>query len=192
MTGYFPASAEEGFERGDDRGNRRRLRGAEPSRAMVTRLEMRRRLIARLPCWLAGGLLLLALVGCRDIRVRTYAQGYAFTPVAGPQIAVVRSTRQMTALGIDLRGIDYRHVFAVVLLMGPHPYEGFRQVIASIKANDTRVRVVAYEQAPDTPGLERLNRSYTVWLVPNLVYRSGAQVEAVTPDGAPFASTVLP
>ncbi|TAM73500.1 hypothetical protein EPN44_13980 [bacterium] len=159
---------------------------------MGTRLDRERRLIARLPCWLAGGLLLLALVGCRDIRVRTYAQGYSFTPASGPQITVVRSTRQMGALGIDLRGIDYRHVFAVVLLMGPHPYEGFHQVIASIKANDTRVRVVAFEQAPDTPGPDRLNRSYTVWVIPNLVYRSGAQVEAVTPDGAPFASTILP
>jgi len=141
---------------------------------------------------LLAGFLALNLAGCRDIRVRTYAQGYSFVPASGPQIAVVRSPQQMQALGIDLRGIDYRHEFAVVLLMGPHPYEGFRQVIASIKASDTRVRVVAFEQSPDKPGSPRVNRTYTVWVIPNLVYQSGAEVQAVTPDGAPFATTTLP
>ncbi|TAM59338.1 hypothetical protein EPN52_07990 [bacterium] len=142
--------------------------------------------------WLAGGLLLLILAGCRDIRVRTYAQGFSFVPATGPQITVIRSAGEMERLGIDLRGIDYRHVFAVVLLMGPHDVEGFHQVIVSIKANDTRVRVVAFEQPSDKPGVDRPNRSYTVWVIPNLVYRPGAQVQAVTPDGAPFASTTLP
>ncbi|HVA37406.1 MAG TPA: hypothetical protein VNJ51_07315 [Candidatus Dormibacteraeota bacterium] len=148
--------------------------------------------LGRLPALLAGVALALSLAGCRDIRVRTYAQGYSFVPASGPEIAVVRDRRAMAALGIDLKGIDYRHVFAVALLMGPHRHEGYHQVIASIKANDTRVRVVAFEEAPPRPGVARPNRTYTVWIIPNLVYRSGAQVQAVTPDGALMAATTLP
>ncbi|MDE2571080.1 MAG: hypothetical protein KGM44_00990 [bacterium] len=144
----------------------------------------------RLSVSIAAGLLALSLAGCRDIRVQTYAQGYSFVP-GGSQIVVVRNPRDMESLGVDARGIDYRHDFAVVLLMGPHPVEGFHQVIASIKANDARVRVVAFEEGPDKPGLPRENRTYTVWVIPNFVYRAGAQVQAVTPDGAPFATTTL-
>jgi hypothetical protein len=77
--------------------------------------------------------------------------------------------------------------------MGPHQRTGYRQVIESIRANDQRVRVVAFEQAPADGGEPTQDyRTYTLWIIPNSVYRSGIHVEAVTPSDDPTAQTVLP
>ena len=88
--------------------------------------------------------------------------------------------------------VDFRHEFAVVLLMGPPKETGWGQIIESIRPNSDRVRIVAFERAP-LDGGEPANpyRTYTVWLVPNLVYRPGSRVEVVAPSGEAIASTTL-
>lgn len=146
---------------------------------------MRRSLLARL------FVLPLLLVGCRDVRVQTVTQGT--TPIAGPNVlAIVRSPHDLTSLGIRSQDLHFKHEFGVVLLMGPHRATGYRQVIESIHADSTRVRIVAFEDAPVDGGESRPPfRTYTLWIVPRSVYRSGTLVEVVTPDEVPIASTVL-
>lgn len=134
--------------------------------------------------------LLVALAGCREVRVKTYAQGTT-TAYGGNAIVVFRDRSTLTELGIKAP-VRFNHEFGVVLLMGPHREVGYRQVIESIRANADRVRIVAFEVAP-VGGTEpsREYRTYTMWVVPNSVYRRGSQIEVVTPSGDPITSTVL-
>jgi hypothetical protein len=130
------------------------------------------------------------LVGCREVRVKTYAQGT--TPVLGPpQIVVVRNTKALEELGLK-QPVRFNHEFGVVLLMGPHKQTGYRQVIESIRANSDRVRIVAFEKEPLESEPVREYRTYTLWIVPNSVYRSGSHLDVVTPSGDPVATTQLP
>jgi len=140
--------------------------------------------------WLALCALFL-LVGCREVRVKTYAVGT--TTAAGEnQIMIVRDQGQLGPLGIKAP-IRFRGEFGVVLLMGPHDRTGFRQIIESIRANDERVRVVAFEVPPPDGGEPSPPyRTYTLWIVPNSVYQRGIHVDVVTPSNVPIASTVLP
>ncbi len=137
-------------------------------------------------------LALVLLAGCRDVRVQTLAQGA--TPVldGGNQIVIVRDAVSLERLGIRAP-VRYRSEFGVVLLMGPHDRSGYRQIIESIRANPDGVRVVAFESPPASGG-EPSNRyrTYTLWIVPNTVYRRGIHVVVVTPSDEPVASTVLP
>ncbi len=134
---------------------------------------------------------LLLLTGCREVRVRTYAQGTT-TVLGGTQIVIVRSEDQLERLGIKAP-VHFRGEFGVVLLMGPYNRTGYRQVIESIRASDQRVRVVAFEQAPPDGGdPSRDYRTYTLWIIPNTVYEPGIRVEVVTPSDEPVANTVLP
>jgi hypothetical protein len=136
-------------------------------------------------------LALLLLVGCREVRVKTYATGT--TPVqGGNQIAVVRDQTALEHLGIKAP-IRFRGEFGVVLLMGPHNRTGYRQVVESIRASDERVRVVAFEASPGDGGEPAAEyRTYTLWIIPNSVYRKGIRVEVVTPGNEPVAQTELP
>jgi len=141
-----------------------------------------RRLIA-LSC------VVLMLVGCREVRVHTYAQGKT-TVLGPPQIVVVRNVRDLEDLGLRAP-VQFNHEFVVVLLMGPHKTSGFHQVIESIRANEDRVRIVAFEKSSLDPEPTKEYRTYTMWIVPNSVYRSGSVVDVVTPSGDPIASTTL-
>lgn len=134
---------------------------------------------------------LLALAGCREVRVKTYATGT--TPVlGGNQIVVVRDTASLERLGIK-GAVRFKGEFGVVLLMGPHNRSGYKQVIESIRANDERVRVVAFEQSPGDGGEPASDyRTYTLWIVPNSVYRSGIHVDVVTPGDEQITQTSLP
>jgi len=140
------------------------------------------------PLALAASLLVLA--GCREVRVRTEARGATTVP-GGNQIAVVRNVGQLEEFGIRAP-VKFNHEFGVVLLMGPHKTTGWRQVIESIRANDERVRIVAFEAAPADGGEPtREYRTYTLWIVPLSVFRVGSVLDVVTPSGDPIASTVL-
>jgi hypothetical protein len=76
--------------------------------------------------------------------------------------------------------------------MGPHAQSGYRQVVESIRANADRVRIVAFENAPADGGEPTAEyRTYTLWIVPNSVYRQGSVIDVVTPEGTAVASTVL-
>lgn len=141
-----------------------------------------RRLIA-LSC------VVLMLVGCREVRVHTYAQGTT-TVVGPPQVVIVRNFKELAELGLRAP-VRFKHEFVVVLLMGPHKVSGYRQVIESIRANEDRVRIVAFETSALDPEPTKEYRTYTMWIVPNLVYRSGSVVDVVTPSGDPIASTTL-
>jgi hypothetical protein len=134
--------------------------------------------------------LLACLAGCREVRVKTYAHGTTTAP-GGNQIAVVRSRTQLEEFGVRAP-VRFNHEFGVVLIMGPHKETGWRQVIESIRANDERVRIVAFE-APPADGGEpaREYRTYTLWIVPISVYRVGSILDVVTPSGETIASTVL-
>ncbi|GAC1503078.1 MAG: hypothetical protein NVS1B14_08250 [Vulcanimicrobiaceae bacterium] len=134
--------------------------------------------------------LLVALSGCREVRVKTYAQGTTTTP-GGNAIVVFRDHSVLTELGIRAP-VRFNHEFGVVLLMGPHHALGYHQVVESIRANENRVRIVAFEVTP-VGGAEpsREYRTYTMWVIPNAVYRRGSQIEVVTPSGDPITSTVL-
>lgn len=139
--------------------------------------------------WVLGAVLVLS--GCREVRVKTYAQGTT-TVAGGNQIVVVRDTGGLDALGIHAP-VRFRGEFGVVLLMGPHKRTGFRQVIESIRASDQRLRVVAFEEDPADGGEpSRDYRTYTLWIVPNSVYRRGLHVDVVTPSNDPVATTELP
>jgi hypothetical protein len=141
---------------------------------------------------LAGlGLGLALLAGCREIRVKTLSAGTT-TVLGGNQITIVRDAATLGKLGIHAP-IHYKGEFGVVLLMGPHDRSGYKQIVESIGANSQRVRVVAFEQAPADGGEPSPQyRTYTLWIVPNSVYRRGVRVEVVTPSNEPIASTYLP
>lgn len=134
--------------------------------------------------------LTLLLVGCREVRVKTYAQGT--TPIVGPpQIAVVRDRRDLEAFGIR-EPVRFNHEFGVLLLMGPHGETGWHQTIESIRANSERVRIVAFERAPADGGEPvESYRTFTLWIVPNSVYRRHSILDVVTPEGDRVASTTL-
>lgn len=135
---------------------------------------------------------LLLLTGCREVRVQTLAAGIT-ADSGGNQIVVVRDQAALAHLGITKAPVRFKGEFGVVLLMGPHTRSGYRQVIESIHASDQRVRVVAFEQPPADGGEPASDyRTYTLWIVPNSVYRSGIRVEVVTPSDDPIAQTVLP
>jgi hypothetical protein len=135
-------------------------------------------------------LCVLALVGCREERVKSYAEGT--TAVLGPaQIVVVRNARDLEALGIQHTTVRYAKEFAVVLLMGPHKETGWSQLVESIRANKQRVRIVAFEHQSLESEPTREYRTYTLWIVPNSVYRRGSVVDVVTPSGDRVASTTL-
>jgi len=134
---------------------------------------------------------LLLLAGCREVRVKTYAQGTT-TVGGGNQIVIVRNQDDLSRLGIRA-SVQFRGEFGVVLLMGPHHRTGYREVIESIRATDQIVQVVAFEEPPADGGEpSREYRSYTMWIIPNAVYRRGIHVEAVTPSSEPVADTILP
>jgi hypothetical protein len=137
----------------------------------------------------AVALALLALAGCREVRIKTYAQGTT-TVLGPPQITILRNPKELEELGIRAP-IRFNHEFGVVLLMGPHKDSGYRQVIESIRANTNRVRIVAFEKEPLDSEPTREYRTYTLWIVPNAVYRSGSHVDVVTPSGDPIATTTL-
>jgi len=140
---------------------------------------------------LAAALLAVGLLaGCREVRVRTYAQGT--TSVAGAaRVSIVRSRHDLDAYGVKAP-VRFNHEFGVLLVMGPHHESGWRQVIESIRANESRERIVAFERAPADGGVPSAEyHTYTLWIVPNSVYRSGSVIDVVTPDGAPVASTIL-
>lgn len=135
-------------------------------------------------------LALLALVGCREVRVKTYAQGTTTMP-GRSAIVVVRNQGDLENLGIHAP-VRFKHEFGVVLLMGPHEKVGYRQVIESIRANADRVRIVAFEQSPiagSEPSKEY--RTYTLWIVPIKVYRRGLHLDVVTPSDDAVAETIL-
>lgn len=138
---------------------------------------------------LALGLILL--VGCREIRVKTLAAGTT-TVLGGDQIIIVRDAVALSKVGVHAP-VHYKSEFGVVLLMGPHDRTGYKQIVESIRASDQRVRVVAFEQEPANGGEPSSQyRTYTLWIVPNSVYRRGVRVEVVTPSNEPIASTYLP
>jgi hypothetical protein len=137
-------------------------------------------------------LALLVLVGCRDVRVRTMSTGTTPQVNSGNEIAVVRDAAALEHFGVRAP-IRYRSEFGVILLMGPHDRSGYKQIIESIRANPNGVRVVAFEAAPADGGEPSAKYcTYTLWIVPNSVYRRGIAVNVVTPSGAPIASTTLP
>ncbi|MDQ6932821.1 MAG: hypothetical protein M3160_06560 [Candidatus Eremiobacteraeota bacterium] len=134
---------------------------------------------------------ILTLAGCREVRVKTYAQGTT-TALGSNAVVVVRSHNDLESLRIRAGTVHFNREFGVVLLMGPHREVGWRQVIESIRANADRVRIVAFEQAPvDGAEPSREYRTYTLWIVPNSVYRRGSHIDVVTPSGDPVAATVL-
>jgi hypothetical protein len=140
---------------------------------------------------LAALVLTVALAGCREVRVNQVRSGT--TPVVGrPEVVVVRDLRALESLGVAQRP-DFRHEFAVVLLMGPHKETGWTQIVESIRANSDRVRIVAFERAPLDGGepAPKEYRTYTIWVVPNAVYRPGSHVDVVAPSGEAIASTTL-
>lgn len=139
---------------------------------------------------LAAALLVLVLAGCREVRVKTYAQGTSVVPGSNA-IVVAKDRADLEALGIRAP-VRFKHEFGVVLLMGPHHEVGWHQVIESIRANESRVRIVAFEVAP-AAGADpsRDYRTYTLWIVPISVYRRGSHIDVVTPSDEPVASTVL-
>jgi hypothetical protein len=140
---------------------------------------------------LAALALTVVLVGCREVRVNQQRSGT--TPTVGPrEVVVVRDRRALDAIGVA-GSVDFRKEFAVVLLMGPHKETGYTQVVESIRANSDRVRIVAFERPPLDGGepAPREYRTYTMWIVPNAVYRTGSKVEVVSPSGEAIASTTL-
>ncbi len=134
--------------------------------------------------------LAVLLVGCREVRVKTYAQGTTTMP-GGNQIAVIRSRHELEEFGIRA-SVRFNHEFGVLLLMGPHGETGWHQTIESIRANNERVRIVAFERAPADGGEPgETYRTYTLWIVPNSVYRPRSILDVVTPEGDRLASTTL-
>jgi hypothetical protein len=131
------------------------------------------------------------LTGCREVRVNQVRSGT--TAIVGArEVVVVRDHRELESLGVSAP-LDFRKEFAVVLLMGPHKETGFTQIVESIRANSDRVRIVAFERPPLDGGepAPKEYRTYTIWIVPNAVYRPGARVEVVSPSGDPIAATTL-
>jgi hypothetical protein len=136
--------------------------------------------------------LAFGLSGCREVRVNTFSQGRTQVTGGGNQILVVRDDRALESVLDTKFPVRFRHEFGVVLLMGPHASTGYRQVIESIRANSDRIRIVAFERAPADGGEPSAEyRTYTLWIVPNSVYRSGSTLDVVTPEGEPIASAIL-
>jgi hypothetical protein len=133
---------------------------------------------------------LVALSGCREVRVNQIRTGTM--RVVGPnQIVIVRNQRALDALGVVVP-VNFRREFAAVLLMGPHRESGYTQIVESIRANADRIRVVAFEKAPLDGGEPvPTYRTYTIFVVPNIAYQPGSNVDVVTPSGEPIAATVL-
>jgi hypothetical protein len=140
---------------------------------------------------LAALVLAVALAGCREVRVNQVRSGTTAV-LGGREVAVVRDRHTLESFGVTAP-IDFRKEFAVVLLMGPHKETGFSQIVESIRANSDRVRIVAFERPPLDGGepAPKEYRTYTIWIVPNAVYRAGARVEVVSPSGEAIASTTL-
>lgn len=135
---------------------------------------------------------LILLTACRDVRVQTLRQGDTPYLDGGNEIVVVRDEASLERLGIRAP-VRFRSEFGVVLLMGPHDRSGYRQIIESIRANPDGVRVVAFEEPPASGGEPSDKyRTYTLWIVPNSVYRRGVNVVVVTPSDVPVAQTALP
>lgn len=136
-------------------------------------------------------LALAALAGCRDVRVNTLQSGTTQV-LGGDEIAVVRDAGSLARFGIRAP-VRFKNEFGVVLLMGPHERSGYRQIVESIRAETRRVRVVAFE-VPPADGGEPVSRyrTFTLFIIPNSVYRRGVGVEVVTPSDAPVARTTLP
>ncbi|BDE05116.1 hypothetical protein WPS_03920 [Vulcanimicrobium alpinum] len=131
------------------------------------------------------------LTGCREVRVNQQKSGT--TPISGGrEVTVVRDKRTLESLGVAAP-VDFRKEFAVLLLMGPHKETGWSQIVESIRANSDRVRIVAFERGPLDGGepAPREYRTFTMWIVPNAVYRPGAKVEVVSPSGETIATTTL-
>jgi len=140
---------------------------------------------------LAALVLAVALVGCREVRVNQVRSGT--TATMGPrEVVVIRDRKALETIGVSAP-VDFRKEFVVVLLMGPHKETGYSQVVESIRANSDRVRIVAFERAPLDGGepAPKEYRTYTLWIVPNAVYRPGSKVEVVSPSGEAIASTTL-
>jgi hypothetical protein len=134
---------------------------------------------------------LIVLVGCREVRVKTLAVGTT-TVLGGNQILIVRDAASLSKLGIHAP-VHFKSEFGVVLLMGPHDRTDYKQIVESIDAGVDRVRVVAFEQEPADAGQPSPPyRTFTLWIVPNRVYRRGVRVEVVTPSDVPIATTYLP
>jgi hypothetical protein len=135
--------------------------------------------------------LVLLLAGCREVRVKAYRQGTSAVTAGGNQIAVVRNLHDLEAFGVRAP-VRFNHEFGVLLLMGPHRETGWHQEIESIRANAERIRIVAFERGPADGGdVSEPYRSYTLWIVPNAVYRIGSVLDVVTPEGDPIATTTL-
>lgn len=134
----------------------------------------------------------ILLAGCRDVRVQTLSAGTTPVVGGGTEIAVVRDKAALDRLGIRAP-VAFRAEFGVVLLMGPYDRTGYRQIVESIHAGSTGVRVVAFAEPPADGGepADRY-RTYTLWIVPNSAYRRGIHVVVVTPSDVPLASTTLP
>ena len=163
--------------------NFRRGRGVSSVRTVERPTPMRR--------LLAALVMAVVLTGCREVRYNTVRTGT--TPIVGPrEIVVARDRRTLESLGIAISA-DFRHEFAVVLLMGPHKETGWAQIIESIRPNTDRIRIVAFERAALDGGepAPKEYRTFTVWLVPNVAYRTGSRVEVVSPSGESIASTTL-
>jgi hypothetical protein len=139
----------------------------------------------------AALMLAVVLAGCREVRVNQVRSGTTAV-LGGREVVVVRDRRALESFGVSAP-LDFRKEFAVVLLMGPHKETGYSQIVESIRANSDRVRIVAFERAPLDGGepAPKEYRTYTIWIVPNAVYRSGARVEVVSPSGDAVASTTL-
>lgn len=134
--------------------------------------------------------LLVALTGCREVRVQTFKTGTT-TSMGSAQIVVLRDARILHQYGINAP-VRFNKEFGVLLLMGPHRETGWSQLIESIRANSDRVRIVAFERGPLGGGEPTGEyRTYTLWIVPNSVYRSGSIVDVVTPSGDLVTSTKL-
>ena len=132
----------------------------------------------------------VSLAGCREVRVKEFAQGVTVAPRTS-QIVIVRSERSLDDLGIHAP-INFNHEFGVVLVMGPHRETGYRQVIESIRANANRVRIVAFERPPSGGGAPTsAYHTYTLWVITNAVYQRGSIVDVVTPSGDTVASLTL-
>jgi hypothetical protein len=145
---------------------------------------------ARVMRVLAALLLILTLAGCREVRVQTFKTGTT-TVTGGPQIVVLRDARILAQYGIKAP-VRFNKEFGVLLLMGPHKETGWSQLIESIRANSDRVRIVAFERQPLDGGEPAAEyRTYTLWIVPNSVYRVGSIVDVVTPSGDLITSTTL-
>jgi hypothetical protein len=147
-----------------------------------------------LRAWAAAAALglILSLTGCREVRVQTIRRGLT-TVAGGNQVVIVRTHKALEELGIKAPEIQFVHEFGVALLMGPYRETGWRQIVESIRANENRVRIVAYGRAPADGGEPAAAeyRTYTLWIVPNSVYRQGSSVQVVTPQGELLAETTL-